>query len=103
MIRYFLIISFFVSCSKVDLEPDTYDVQIKNNYFEVIDSVKFGNNYLGTIPIASLSETFSVEKNVYVFSCLTFSQLKITAEVEVQGSSPKLFITLNNNGKVELE
>lgn len=106
MIKYFLIFSIFLSlfaCSKQELEPSIYHVQIKNSYFEPIDSIKLGTNYINQLKVDSISKKILLKKGNYTFSCITKSSLKITANIDLKGLKQAISIQLNRKGKVEIE
>lgn len=106
MTRFLQLFSFIwllFSCSKNDVEPNSYKVQVKNFYFESVDSVKVGDYYLGKIEKEIISSPLSFTKGVYDFTCLTKSELRITAKINIQGLNETINIRLNEKGKVELE
>ena len=91
------------SCLKQELEPDIYDIRVKNAYFEHIDSVRLGTFYIGKIEQGNISKRILSTKRMYDFFCITQSALKITADVDIQGLNEHIIIKLNEKGKVELE
>ncbi len=94
---------FFYSCSNDDIKKlDSYTVIIKNHYFETVDSIRIGSNFVSVLEINEVSQPFILEKQQYQFSCLTRSKLILTAKIDVRGSKENLIIEVLNNGKITL-
>lgn len=111
MKHYFLIINsitlFIVilsSCSKDDALPiDTYQISIENRYFERIDSIYVGQYFEDSLLVNQISVPLKLKKNTYVFSCITYSKLKLSATLFIQGRKENLKVLVNESGKISLE
>ncbi len=53
--------------------------------------------------MGDISRSVFVEKGMYDFSCITQSELVITAEVNIQGLNEQIIIKLNKKGKIVLK
>ena len=109
IIKPFLIIIsifslFIFSCKKEELGvPINYSVFIKNNYFETIDSIFIDSLFIDTLKTKQISTPLTLKKQVYQFSCKTFSKLRISAKVKIQGVKENLTIILLSDGKIIIE
>lgn len=111
MKHFFLIINCIVlivvllsSCSKdEDLTIDTYQLSIENKYFERIDSIYVGQYFKDSLLVNQISEPLKLKKNSYVFSCITDSKLKLSANILIQGRKENLKLVINESGKISIE
>jgi len=90
----FLLISS-IACTKEKL--DSYTVQVKNKYFEDIDSVRIGNHYFGNIKPDSVAIN-RIDVGSYKFTTVTASNIKISATITLTGSVERIYLVINENG-----
>ena len=79
------------------------DNSFKNKYFERIDSIFVGQYFEDSLLVNQISLPLKLKKNSYVFSCITYSKLKLSATIFIQGSKANLKVVVNESGKISLE
>ena len=82
---------------------DTYQISIENKYFERIDSIYVGQYFEDSLLVNQISAPLKLTKNSYVFSCITGSKLKLSANLLIQGRKEKLKLVVNESGKISIE
>ncbi len=103
LIINFGLISFCLwGCKKEPVLP-TANVIIQNEYFERLDSVMLSNQKIGKLEVMEQSKVLQIQAGNYGFSCLTKSNLEITANVKIVGSKNNVFLVVKNNGSVTIE
>lgn len=105
---FFLVISFAValilfSCNKEQNPLTSYQVSIKNNYSGLIDSIYVGDHFIDSLNINQETQPITLKKQEYQFSCKTFSTLKLTATINIQGLKENLTIIVQSDGKITIE
>jgi hypothetical protein len=109
MKNYFWVINLILiiilnSCSKdVSLPIDTYQISVENRYFERIDSIFVGQYFEDSLLVNQISRHLKLEKNSYMFSCITHSKLKFSAIILIQGEKEYLKVLINESGKISIE
>lgn len=93
---------FFWGCKK-ESPLTNANVLIRNEYFEPLDSVKLSDQKIGKLDINEQSKVLQLQVGSYGFSCLTKSNLIITANVKIAGSKKLVSLVVRNNGSVQIE
>jgi hypothetical protein len=78
-------------------------LKVKNEYFEVIDSIKVSNLSIPKINVGDQSNSISIIEGKCIFRCLTKSNLEILANLNLIASKQEVIIVVSNNGSVQIK
>ncbi len=98
----FGIISAFCIACKKESSITSAAVVIQNEYFESLDSVKLSGQRFKKLNTGEQSEKIILQEGQYVFSCITNSNLIITANIKLIGSNKTDVLVIKSNGSVQL-
>jgi hypothetical protein len=99
-----ILIVLLNSCSKDESLPiDSYKISVENRYFERIDSIFVGQYFEDSLLVNQISRQLKLKKNSYTFSCITYSKLKFSAIILIQGQKEYLKVLINESGKISIE
>lgn len=87
------------SCSKTASEPEKYQINVQNNYFEPV-SVTIDGFFSENLTKEGISNTFFLPKGKHLIVCTTQSRLKIENSVTLQGSQERILISITPKGKI---
>ena len=83
--------------------PSHYQITLKNNYFETLDSVWFDHNHMGALEPNMALIFPSVEKGEHNLRYISKSQIEFKTVFELKSQKNSLIVTINKNGKLNLE
>lgn len=96
------IISLLLGCNKSPNKLNTFEINIKNDYFECIDSIRLNNLYWENICPNQISSLQKIDVGSYLVSCYTHSSLLITAYIHIQGSISHLTFRISQSGEISI-
>ena len=101
VIVFVLIISVISSCEKED--NMSYEISIRNSYFETIDSVTIGDTLYGEIKTNEISNPNIFNKGQYTFEAHSVSGLIFKSTIYIQGDRYNLLLVFSDDGKLLID
>lgn len=94
-----------ISCKKEEIFQENYNIGVKNNYFEAIDSIKIGsatfNKSLSVGETSFFKEKFSISS--YSVKLYTTSNLIITTKFKAISHKNTILLTLISDGTILID
>ncbi|OJV37324.1 MAG: hypothetical protein BGO29_06000 [Bacteroidales bacterium 36-12] len=85
------------SCSD---NTENYYISITNNYFEPLYDIQIGNIQFDFLLVNQTSTIKLIDKGYYEFSCVTESNLLLTAKIDLKGSVDKVRLVVDESGRL---